>query len=91
MLRSLAEGCGIEDGAHSLSLGLLQQHNGSSMGNGMAAPRESMDGATPQYEQLQVHSSSLGTCRMHHTTLSCMLQLLRGTAKGPSCMQLEYQ
>jgi len=52
VLRSLAEGCGLDEGAQGLSLG-LQQHSSSTQ-NGALEPRPSMDGATPQYEHLQV-------------------------------------
>ncbi|CAK0738768.1 hypothetical protein CVIRNUC_001090 [Coccomyxa viridis] len=50
VLRSLAEGCGLEEAARSLSLGLRQETG--AVVNGFA-PRESMDGAAPQYERLQ--------------------------------------
>ena len=53
VLRSLAEGCGLEEAARSLSLGLRQETG--AVVNGFA-PRESMDGAAPQYERLQVES-----------------------------------
>ena len=53
VLRSLAEGCGLEEAARSLSLGLHQETK--AVVNGFA-PRESMDGAAPQYERLQVES-----------------------------------
>ncbi len=54
VLRSLAEGCGLDEGAHSLGLGLQEEQHSSSTQNGNLQSRESMDGVTPQYEQLQV-------------------------------------
>ena len=54
VLRSLAEGCGLDEGARSLGLGLQEQQHSSCAQNGALQPRERMDGATPQYEQLQV-------------------------------------
>ena len=65
VLRGLAEGCGLDEAAHSLGLGLLQQQqqqqHSSCAQNGSLQPRESMDGATPQYEQLQVLLPNQGT------------------------------
>ena len=58
VLRSLAEGCGLDEGAQSLGLGLQQQQHSSSAQNGSLQPRESMDGVAPQYEQLQVFPST---------------------------------
>ena len=63
VLRSLAEGCGLEEAARSLSLG-LRQETGAVL-NGFA-PRESMDGAAPQYERLQVGSPGCNLKRAYY-------------------------
>ncbi len=68
VLRSLAEGCGLNEGAQSLGLGLHQQQQHSSGAqNGSLQPRESMDGVAPQYEQLQVFPQSPRT----HAEIPC--------------------
>ena len=82
VLRSLAEGCGLDEGARSLSLGLEQQHSSSEQ-NGALQSRESMDGATPQFEQLQVWLPDEECIALHAYTSSVMCHL------GPACLGLD--